>query len=144
MKCKGGKKPEGGSKEVGNERGLVSMFQTQRAANDVNKAREHGRHIRIHEDANSRSCQCVEELQEEVPSRSTASVTRPGSQSSLSRSNVCGQLSRDFGMWLWSRGRVSPASSAWLQQRKQAYCQGACTGKVGVVTGVWLWRLVTV
>lgn len=112
MKCKAGKKPEGGSKEVGNERGLVSMFQTQRAANDVNKAREHGRHIRIHEDANSGSCQCVEELQEEVPSRSSASVTRPGSQRSLSRSNVCGQLSRDFGMWLWSRGRVSPASSA--------------------------------
>ena len=40
MKCKAGKKPEGESKEVGNERGLVSMFQKQQAVNDLNKERE--------------------------------------------------------------------------------------------------------
>ena len=61
---------------------MVSLFQKQWAANDVNKAREHGRHIRIHEGANSGSCQRVEELQEEVTSRSSAGVTRPGAQSS--------------------------------------------------------------
>jgi len=40
---KAGKEPEGGSKEVGNERAVVSMFQKQQAtqaANDLNKARE--------------------------------------------------------------------------------------------------------
>ena len=70
MKRKVGKELEGGIKkrnEVRNETPLASMFARQQVVSDLNKASEayNAQLQKGCEGANSRICQCVEELQEE-------------------------------------------------------------------------------
>ena len=80
------------------------------------------------------SCQCVEELQDEMPSRSSAGVTRP-SKSAQGRSNVYSQLSgledvgfndfiEDFSI-PEGDGHVASGSVAGqfaVQYKSEAYC----------------------